>query len=100
MSGDDFVDRFTVMRSDPFILNPCLWIALLELSDAIRAAHATRVVWETATGSPDAAEAEQRHRGVHRDLARALAVARSAAATHGDSYDSYQANHPAEGPSP
>jgi len=97
---DDFVDRFTVMRSDPFIINPCLWIALLELSDAIRDAHATRVLWETATGLPDAAEAEQRHRRVHRDLVRALGVARSAATTHGDSHNSSQAVHRVEGPSP
>ena len=74
---------YTVMRGDRFVIDAGLWFALGCLARAMRDAYATRIAWENASGNAVAAELEQEHRRVHRDLVAKLATAAWAAGVSG-----------------
>ncbi len=77
-------ERYTVMRADPFVIDAGLWLALVDLAQAIRDAYTTRLAWEDECDVVVAAELERLHRRVHRDLIVKLGVAASAAEHHGE----------------
>jgi hypothetical protein len=72
-------ERYTLLRSDRFIINAGLWHAIGGLSHAIHDTYETRLAWENAAGSAYASELERLHRRVHRDLVAKLEAAASAA---------------------
>jgi hypothetical protein len=79
---DRLRERYTVMRSDPFVIDAGLWLALVDLAHTIRDTYTTRVAWENASDGRAAAELEQAHRRVHGDLIAKLDAAASAAEHH------------------
>jgi hypothetical protein len=71
--------RYLLIRCDPFIVDPSLWLQLGYLAVAMHDTRRTRLAWEGAAGTPAAVGAEGLHRLAHRVMVAALADAAAAA---------------------
>ena len=71
--------RYLLLRSDPFVFDAGVWLAVTDLAQAIYDAHESRRRWEEATGTPRAAPAEQLHRLAWLDMIDRLVGAAAAA---------------------
>ena len=76
---DRLIDRYTVLRSDPFIVDAAVYMAMENLAVAMRDQHQTRRAWEDGSGTPHGPHLERMHRLAWRDLLDKVEAAEMAA---------------------
>ena len=76
---DRLTDRFTVLRSDPFILDAAVYVALERLAVAMHDQYHTRRAWEEGAGTAQRPHLERIHRLAWRDLLAKVEAAAMAA---------------------